>query len=152
MEINQSYRTPSIPRLSTRNISSSVLRASSIISTAQTPRLRTSRFSFFNRKTESERSENIKPTVESTKIYQSLVETNQILVEIQKQLSLDYAMRIAEEKEILKRTKAAESKRKFAAKEKSIEGIRKFGSFANNVVSKVTAPIKSVFDKIKEFF
>jgi len=61
-------------------------------------------------------------------------------------------MRIAEEKETIKRIKAAESKRKFAAKEKSIEGIKKFGSFANNIVGKVTAPIKSVFDKIKEFF
>jgi len=156
VEINQSYRAPSIPKLSTRNISSSVLRASSSISTSisttLTPRLRTSRFSFFGKKTESERSENIKTTVENVKIYTTLAETNQILVEIQKQLSLDYAMRIAEEREILKRTKAAESKRKFSAKEKSVERDRKFGSAANNVVEKVTAPIKSVFDRIKEFF
>jgi hypothetical protein len=152
VEINQSYRAPSIPKLSTRNISSSVLRASSSISTTPTPRLRTSRFSFFGKKTESERSENIKVSVENVKIYTTLAETNQILVEIQKQLSLDYSTRIAEEKEILKRTKTAESKRKFAAKEKSVESVKKFGDFANNIVGKVTAPIKSVFDKIKDFF
>ena len=152
MEINQSYRAPSIPRLSTRNISSSVLRASSRISTAQTLRLKTSKFSFFGKKAESERSENIKSNVESAKIYQNLAETNQILVEIQKQLAYDYAMRIAEEKETIKRIKAAESKRKFAAKEKSIEGIKKFGSFADKTIGRVVAPIKSVFDKIKEFF
>jgi hypothetical protein len=85
-------------------------------------------------------------------IYKALAETNQILVEIQKQLSLDFAMRIAQEKETIKNVKSAESKRKFAAKEKAVEGVQKFGAAANNVVGRVAAPIKSVFDKIKEFF
>lgn len=162
MEINQVYKAPSIPKLSTRNISSSVLRTSSAVSSsAASPRLRTSKFSFFKakpkvdleQKLETLTPENILPTSKSdVKLYKTLAETNQILVEIQKQLSLDYSTRIAEEKEILKRTKTAESKRKFAAKEKSVESVKKFGDFANNIVGKVTAPIKSVFDKIKEFF
>ena len=153
MEINQVYKAPSIPKLSTRNISSSVLRASSSVSSAtSTPKLRTSKFSFFKPKVKEDISEKLKENAETTKIYTTLAETNQILVEIQKQLSLDFAMRIAEEKEILKRTKAAESKRKFAAKEKAVEGVKKFGDFAGNIVGKVTAPIKSIFDSIKEFF
>ena len=163
MEINQVYRAPSIPKLSTRNISSSVLRASSAVSsTVSTPKLRTSRFSFFRPKPQQNLEEKLE-VLKSEKvleknqnrdaaIYKALAETNQILVEIQKQLSLDFAMRIAQEKETIKKVKAAESKRKFAAKEKSVEGVQKFGAAANNVVGKVVAPIKSVFDKIKEFF
>lgn len=163
MEINQVYRAPSIPKLSTRNISSSVLRASSAVSsTISTPKLRTSRFGFFRPKPQQNLEEKLE-VLKSEKvleknqnrdaaIYKALAETNQILVEIQKQLSADFAMRIAQEKETIKKVKAAESKRKFAAKEKSVEGVQKFGAAANNVVGRVAAPIKSVFDKIKEFF
>lgn len=163
MEINQVYRAPSIPKLSTRNISSSVLRASSAVSTTiSTPKLRTSKFGFFKPKPKQNLEEKLevlktekvleKNQNRDAAIYKVLAETNQILVEIQKQLSLDFAMRIAEEKETLKGVKAAESKRKFAVKEKAVEGIQKFGAAANNVVGRVVAPIKSVFDKIKEFF
>ena len=163
MEINQVYKAPSIPKLSTRNISSSVLRASSAVSsTISTPKLRTSKFSFFKPKPKQNLEEQLevlksdkvleKNQSRDAAIYKALAETNQVLVEIQKQLAYDFAMRIAEEKEILKRTKAAESKRKFAAKEKAVEGVRKFGDFAGNIVGKVTAPIKSIFDSIKEFF
>ena len=163
MEINQSYRAPSIPKLSTRNISSSVLRASSAVSTTiSTPKLITSKFGFFRPKPQQNLEEKLE-VLKSEKvleknqnrdaaIYKALAETNQILVEIQKQLSLDFAMRIAQEKETIKNVKSAESKRKFAAKEKAVEGIQKFGAAANNVVGRVAAPIKSVFDKIKEFF
>lgn len=167
MDINQIYRAPAIPKLSKRNISSSVLRASSAISSTSpvTPKLRTTRFSFRSPINLSEKLEALKPkpldaekilskkqdTEENT--YKALAETNRILVEIQKQLSYDFAMRIAEEKEAVKKIKAAESKRKVAEKEKSVEGAgKKISGIGESIVNKVTAPIKSVFDKIKEFF
>jgi len=89
---------------------------------------------------------------EKTPIEQTLVETNNILVEIQKQLSYDFAMRIAEEKKTIRQIKMAESKRKFAEKEKSLESSKKITSALGGAVNKVTAPFKSVFDKIIEFF
>ena len=88
----------------------------------------------------------------TTPIDQTLAETNNILVEIQKQLAFDYASRIEDEKNAIKSIKAAESKRKFAAKEKSVEGFKKIGGVIGGTVSKIAAPIKGIFDKIKEFF
>ena len=88
----------------------------------------------------------------TTPIDQTLVETNNILIEIQRQLAFDYASRIEDEKNAIKSFKAAESKRKFAAKEKSVEGVRKIGGAIGGTVSKIAAPIKGIFDKIKEFF
>lgn len=181
MDINQIYRAPAVPKLSKRNISSSVLRASSAISSTSpiTPKLRTTRFSFRSPINLSEKLEALKPKVldfESNKsrspdtekissrilskqqnteenTYKALAETNRILVEIQKQLSYDFAMRIAEEKEAVKKIKSVESKRKFAEKEKSIEGVgKKIVGIGESIVNKVTSPIKNVFDKIKEFF
>lgn len=167
MDINQIYRAPAIPKLSKRNISSSVLRASSAISSKSpvTPKLRTTRFSFRPSINLPEKLEALKPkpldaekvlskkqdTEENT--YKALAETNRILVEIQKQLSLDFAMRIAEEKEAVKKIKAAESKRKSAEKEKSVEGVgKKIAGIGQSIADRVTAPVKNIFDKIKEFF
>lgn len=89
---------------------------------------------------------------EVTPINQTLVETNNILVEIQKQLAFDYAMKIAEEKELIKSAKAAESRRKFGAKEKSVEAVKKIGGAIGGTIGKIAAPVKGIFDKIKEFF
>lgn len=88
----------------------------------------------------------------TTPIDQTLAETNNILIEIQKQLAFDYASRIEDEKNAIKSIKAAESKRKFAAKEKSVEGVSKIGGAIGGTISKIAAPIKGIFDKIKEFF
>ena len=88
----------------------------------------------------------------TTPIDQTLAETNNILIEIQRQLAFDYASRIEDEKNAIKSIKAAESKRKFAAKEKSIEGVSKIDGAIGGTISKIAAPIKGIFDKIKEFF
>ena len=148
MDINQVYRAPSIPKLSKSNISSPVLRGAAA-TTAAKPKLTKSRFSFLKPKISAE---SLKAEAPSQGINETLAETNQILVEIQKQLSLDFAMRIAEEKETLKKVKETESKRKFALKEKSVEAVKKIGGTVGGVINKVTAPVKSIFDKIKEFF
>jgi len=148
VDINQVYRAPSIPKLSKRNISSPVLRGAAA-TTAAKPKLTRSRFSFLKPKISAE---SLKTEAPAQGINETLAETNQILVEIQKQLSLDFAMRIAEEKETLKKVKETESKRKFALKEKSVEAVKKIGGTVGGVINKVTAPVKSIFDKIKEFF
>jgi len=177
------FRAPSLPKLGTRRVSSSIFGGGR---RSSTPRLNVRNFSFGGEEDFSKTVKNIESTIkkvaevvnkstvkintleskvndfdsvlsnnigiDENNITKTLVETNKILVEIQKQLSADFALRIADEKEAIKRAKTAESKRKFAAKEKSVESIRKFSSSAENTVNRVTAPIKSVFDRIKEFF
>ena len=146
MEFNQQiYRAPSIPKLGRRNVSSSVLRSASKISAASpTPKLTVSRAKFTGRQ------EPIAEAVVSNA--QALTETNLILVEIQKQLSLDFAMRIAEERETIKRMKAAESRRRFGAEEKAVEGTGKLGKGIGKVFNKVISPAKSIFGRIIDFF
>jgi hypothetical protein len=148
VDINQVYRAPSIPKLSKSNISSPVLRGAVATAVAK-PKLTTSKFSFLKPKISAE---SLKTEAPTEGINETLAETNQILVEIQKQLSLDFAMRIAEEKDTLKKVKDAESKRKFSLKEKSVESVKKIGGVVGGVLNKVTAPVKRIFDKIKEFF
>ena len=147
MDINQVYRAPSIPKLGKKTVSSSVLRGAS--TTTAVPKLNQTKFTFLKPKISAD---NLKTEASSVSVEQSLAETNRILVEIQKQLSLDFANRIAEEKDILDKTKKAESKRKFSLKEKSVEGVRKIGAVAGGISSKIVAPTLSIFDKIKEFF
>jgi len=148
VDINQVYRAPSIPKLGKKTVSSSVLRGAAA-TTAAAPKLGKTRFSFLKPKISAE---NLKTEASSVSVEQSLAETNRILVEIQKQLSLDFANRIAEEKETLKKVKESESKRKFALREKSVEAVKKIGGVAKGISDKVFTPVKSIFDKIKEFF
>jgi len=89
---------------------------------------------------------------EKTPFEQTLVETNKILVEIQEQLLLDYSSRIAKEKKEIANIRKAESKRKFSAKEKSVEAVKKISGGITGTISKVAAPVKGIFDRIKEFF
>jgi hypothetical protein len=167
VDINQIYRAPSISKLSKRNISSSLIRgASNISSISSAPKLKSSSFSFKSKSDEqkaqilsstsvnvdNEEKNNI---LSETLKFQSetLSETNRILVEIQKQLSLDFAMRIAEEKEIVKKIKATESKKRFSEKEASVEGLKRGGGAIKTIFDKlITTPAKNILDKIKEFF
>jgi hypothetical protein len=148
VDINQVYRAPSIPKLGKKTVSSSVLRGAAA-TTAAAPKLGKTRFSFLTPKISAE---NLKTDVSSVSVEQSLVETNRILVEIQKQLALDFANRIAEEKELIKGIKKAESRRKFGAKEKFVESTKKIGSAIGGAVSKITSPVKTVFERIVDFF
>ena len=143
MDFNQVYRAPSVPKLSKRNISSSVIRGVSV--TAAKPKLKTTKFSF----TKQQQPVVVALSEDSS---QSLVETNRILVEIQKQLAIDFSSRIAEEKEYIKKLRAEKSKKSFEEKEQRIEKSGKIGSFLKTSFDKVISPVKGVFDKIKEFF
>jgi len=140
------YRAPSIAKLNKRNISSSVLRGASVASAA--PKLQKTSFSFIKPKT----NVNVESLGSQESITNTLSETNRILVEIQKQLSLDFATRIAEEKALVKKIKATESKKRFSAKEAAVESAKKIGSTLNNTFDKVIAPAKNIFSKMVEFF
>lgn len=157
MDINQIYRAPAIPKLNKKNISSSIFGASKLALSEKltAPKLKISKFSFQKPSEKlKEKFENlIKPTTDTKGTQEALIETNRILVEIQKQLSYDFAMRIAEEKSTLKKIKAAEAKRRVFDKEKAVEGsAKKLTDVGKNIASKLTQPVKSIFDKIKEFF
>ena len=93
-----------------------------------------------------------KPEIKDKNLISSeLAETNSILVEIQKQLALDFAARIEERKDKLAiekkkiRTKKLGEKEKFVEKGKGLlKPIAEFGK-------KALQPIKGIFDKILDF-
>ena len=159
MEFNQAFTAPSVPKLNRRNISSPLSSSAAKISSASPkPLLKKSNFSFTPKSTFDEKSiikpsttEDSEKTSRVSSVEQTLVETNKILVEIQKQLSLDFAMRIAEEKEKNASLKEQKSRRKFALKESSIESVNRIGNIVKSGADKVLAPVKSAFDKIIEF-
>ena len=133
------------PKIGKGNISSPLSSGASKISKA-TPKLRVSKIKIRNRGTVTS------PVLESqSSVENTLLETNRILVEIQNQLALDFAMRISDEKEKNKQLKDEKSRRKFALKESSIESVKKIGSIVKSGTDKVLAPVKSAFDKIIEF-
>ena len=84
-------------------------------------------------------------------VNQSLVETNKILVEIQKQITTAFGMRNEEEKEKNKTLKQEKSKEKLRLKEGAIESVRKIGGAIKKTAQFVAAPFKGFFDKILEF-
>jgi len=138
---SQSFTAPKISKMNFSSpLSSSAAKISGV-----TPKLSRSRIKFRARGVSS-------PIVGAqSSIENTLVETNTILVEIQKQLALDFAMRIAEEKEKNAVLKEERSARKFALKESAVESIKKIGGAIKSTVSKVAAPVKGFFDKLLEF-
>jgi hypothetical protein len=84
-------------------------------------------------------------------VNQSLVETNKILVEIQKQITTAFGMRNEEEKEKNKTLKKEKSKEKLRLKEGAIESVRKIGGAIKKTAQFITAPFGGFFDKILEF-
>lgn len=83
---------------------------------------------------------------------EQLIETNKILEDIGNALALDFSQRITQEKKDIKLIKDTEAKRRSAAKEAAIEGSRKIGKKGTGIFKKLTAPVASVFGKIREFF
>lgn len=153
MEFNQTYKAPSIPKLSKRTISSPLGKTSAV----SAPRLKKSTFSFIKgikavpstilqgplEKQEDQKEQSLSKT---------LVETNRILVEIQNQLAIDFATRIAEEKKTLSKIKKTTYKKRIGAKQDLLSGPQKVVSGLMNQVNQVLAPTKSIFQKIMDFF
>jgi hypothetical protein len=157
VEFNQSFLVPSIPKpkLSKRNISSSVLKGSDSAAktlSSQKLKLKTSTFNFLKeKKSVQDITKNPQLIVDAEFISSSLVETNKILVEIQKQLELDFTNRIAEQNNLLKTARIQKEKQSRVRKEFSLE---KFGGVAKKITglfAPITKPVKSIFDKLKEF-
>jgi len=156
------FKAPSVPKpkMGKKNVSSSIFsRVSSAItpnrvSSAITPKLNVSKFSFsslFQKLKTAEELRVEKTNVEGQRdIAISLNETNRILVEIQKQLALDFANRIAERKQNLISAKKKIRKTKLASKEEFVERGKEQKNF-NILDSKILAPTKGIFDKIMDF-
>ena len=125
--------------------------SSSIFSREKTgdkPKLGRSTVSFVRpRRISAQKSEQLKVDTNQTIV---LAETNRILIEIQKQLALDFANRIAERKQNLLATKKNLRRQKLVKKEAFVErGIDR--SKIGTLGAKVLAPVKGIFDKILEF-
>jgi len=150
---SQAFRAPSLtsrPKLGKTTVSSSVFRGTTkAVSASKTIKVPAGMGygSIY-------RGSNVDPKYlkkEGAPLEQTLVETNNILVEIQKQLSADFAYRIAKEDEETKKIRAASDKKKRIAAEKGAEGVKKVASAIGGVADKVLAPAKSIFDKILGF-
>jgi len=150
------FRAPSVPKLGRRNISSSIFSNASKLK----PQLKTSTFSFLKPVQREQQASSVTDTLKKVvsgedskdkQIYSALVETNRILVEIQKQLSLDFASRITEKKQSLGSLRASMLKKRAAQKEKAIESINNDAGIIRGAFDKITAPAKGIFDRIIEF-
>lgn len=87
-----------------------------------------------------------------TPVEYSLVETNNILLEIQKQLALDYSSRIAEKRNEFKVMQTASDKLKREKSEKNIESVNKLKQVVKDTTGKLLQPVKTIFDQLLGFF
>ena len=90
-------------------------------------------------------------TPSGTPVSETLVETNRILEEIQKQLALDFAYRIAQEEDEIKNIRKNTSIMK-GGKIGGGEKDTKLGGGIGKVFQTVTAPVKGIFSRILGFF
>ena len=90
-------------------------------------------------------------TVSTTSLASTLSETNRILVEIQNQLAIDFANRIAERKAVIKASKLGVRKKKLVEKEDFVERGKGFLGNIKEFGKKVLSPLSNIFDKIKNF-
>ena len=149
MDLNQVYKAPAIPKLSRRNIKSA------LITGAIKPQiaLNKTKFSFVNPVTDQDLiPEKLRPKESPSKfnLGEILDQTNKILVDIKKQLSLDFLNRIFNEKKNLENEKKKIASKKVADKEERIE--RGGKGILGKSFEKVTAPFKSIFNKLIDFF
>ena len=138
---SQSFKAPKIKK----GNFSSPLSSGAVKSSTSAPKLKATKISFIKKENS--------PIVEAVNNNaESLTQTNEILIEIQKQLAFDFANRIAEEKDAIKRIKAEESRRRFGEEEKAVEGTNKIKKGLFGAFDKVMAPAKGIFDKLLDFF
>ena len=89
---------------------------------------------------------------EKAKLNTTLTETNRILVEIQKQLAYDFAMRVAEDKQEVAEDKEATSKERFKREESALEKSAKaMVSTVKTATKKIVSPIGNIFEKLLAF-
>ena len=144
---SKSFTLPSTPKLKKSNFSSSLISGATKLS----PKINTSRIRI-SRPALARRIDPEAITPQQSSIENTLVETNKILVEIQKQLALDFAMRAREEKEERDTIRRDESRKKLKAEESLLEkSAKKLGKGIKKTTDKIISPIKNVFDQILNF-
>jgi len=144
LENQPSFTAPSLPKMGRSTIASSALSGAGKIGSGN-PKLKTSKISFQNA------GSNLK-IEKGGDVAGALIETNTVLVEIQKQLALDFANRIVERKDRISAIKKERDKQKKMSREASVESpLGKLSKKTNGALSKVMAPAKNIFDKIIEF-
>ena len=160
MDLNQVYTAPAIPKLGRRNIKSA------LITGAIKPQiaLKKTNFSFVKsfvkpKIEEGLTTESLGPIIKKegdndkkfSIIESFLGSTNKILTQVQKQLAFDQLSRIAAERLQLEKDKKRISRKKVSDKEKKLEEPGK-NSILPKIFDKITAPIKSIFQKLIDFF
>ena len=118
------------------------------------PKLKASKMSFVKaKKAQTIKADDLKgqETVSTTSLASTLSETNRILVEIQNQLAIDFANRIAERKAVIKASKLGVRKKKLVEKEDFVERGKGFLGNIKEFGKKVLSPLSNIFDKIKNF-
>ena len=118
------------------------------------PKLKASKMSFVRaKKAKAIKAEDLKgpETVSTGSLAATLSETNRILVEIQNQLAIDFANRIAEKKSILQLSRKQVRKKKLIAKEDFVERGKGLVQNIKDFGKKVLSPVKGIFDKIVDF-
>ena len=152
------FKAPSVPKLGRRVVSSSVF--SGVSANKPQLQLNKSKFSFFRPASQPQEGQSITETLSGVfsredskdkQIYSALSETNRILVEIQKQLSLDFASRITEKKQSFASTRSSILKKRALEKERALESIDNDTGIIRSAFDKITAPAKSIFDRIIQF-
>ena len=148
------FQAPSIPKMGKRTVSSSVF--SNVAKVKSGLSLNKSKFSFVRplQKQKVVQPDQLKAQVsgvETTNVAATLVETNRILVEIQKQLALDFANRITEKKQLLELSRRTTLKQKAVKKENFVEKGKQTAKGVLAPFEKVIAPAKGIFDKILDF-
>jgi hypothetical protein len=153
LENQQSFQAPSLPKMG-KDSSPLMKSANKISFSFAKPKLKTSKMSFVRvKKAQAIKAEDLKgpETVSTGSLATTLTETNKILVEIQNQLAIDFANRIAEKKQTLKLSRKQVKKKKLVAKEDFVERGKGLSGNIKDFGKKVLSPIKGIFDKIIEF-
>jgi len=153
LENQQSFQAPALPKMG-KDSSPLMKSANKIGFSFAKPKLKASKMSFVRvKKAQAIKAEDLKgpETVSTGSLATTLTETNKILVEIQNQLAIDFANRIAEKKQTLKLSRKQVKKKKLGEKEEFVERGTKLQKSVNTFGKKVLAPIKGIFDKILEF-
>ena len=154
LENQQLFRAPALPKMG-KDSSPLMKSANKIGFSFAKPKLKASKMSFVRvKKAQAIKAEDLKgpETVSTGSLATTLTETNKILAEIQNQLAIDFANRIAEKKQTLKLSRKTGRKKKLGEKEEFVERGTKLQKSANAFGKKVLAPIKSIFDKLRFLF
>ena len=147
------FQAPSLPKMG-KDSSPLMKGAKTIGFSFAKPKLKASKMSFVRaKKAKAIKAEDLKgpETVSTGSLAATLSETNRILVEIQNQLAIDFANRIAEKKSILQLSRKQVRKKKLIAKEDFVERGKGLVQNIKDFGKKVLSPVKGIFDKIVDF-